>query len=74
MGYSRAVMVGVLKKVLPPEARSIVEVSREKEWEAYENIQSDIFDHVLAVIPEFELRVFQNPTGADFKLLAKTPD
>ena len=29
MGYSRAVMVGVLKKVLPPEARSIVEVSRE---------------------------------------------
>ena len=29
MGYSRAVMVGVLKKVLPPEARSIVEDSRE---------------------------------------------
>ena len=29
MGYSRAVMLGVLKKVLPPDARSIVEVSRE---------------------------------------------
>lgn len=43
--------------------------SSEKEWEAYENIQSDIFDHILAVIPEFELRVFQNPTGADLKHL-----
>ena len=31
----------------------------------YERIQSDVFDHVLAVIPEFGLRVFQNPSGAD---------
>jgi miniconductance mechanosensitive channel len=29
----------------------------------YEEIQSDLFDHILAVVPEFELRVFQNPTG-----------
>jgi hypothetical protein len=29
----------------------------------YEEIQSDLFDHILAVIPEFGLRVFQNPTG-----------
>ena len=36
----------------------------------YEAIQADIFDHVLAVIPEFELKVFQNPTGADFQNLA----
>lgn len=36
-------------------------------WENYENIQSDIFDHILAVIPEFELRIFQNPTGSDLK-------
>lgn len=32
----------------------------------YEAIQADIFDHLLAVLPEFELRVFQNPTGEDF--------
>lgn len=38
-------------------------------WTDYENIQADIFDHVLAVIPEFELRIFQNPTGSDFKNL-----
>ena len=35
-------------------------------WKNYEGIQSDIFDHILAVIPEFELRVFQDPTGQDF--------
>lgn len=35
------------------------------EWVIYEGIQSDVFDHVLAVIPEFDLRVFQNPSGAD---------
>jgi len=33
------------------------------EWGKFENIQSDIFDHVLAVIPEFELRVFQLPSS-----------
>lgn len=36
-----------------------------KEWVPYENIQSDVFDHVLAIIPEFDLRVFQNVSGYD---------
>ena len=31
----------------------------------YENIQSDIFDHLFAVVPQFGLRIFQNPTGFD---------
>lgn len=35
------------------------------EWAKYENVQSDIFDHVLAIVGEFELRVFQNPSGDD---------
>ena len=34
-------------------------------WAVYEGVQSDIFDHVFAVIPEFELKVFQQPSGAD---------
>lgn len=38
-------------------------------WTAYEGIQSDIFDHVLAILPEFDLRVFQVPSGADFTKL-----
>ncbi len=35
-------------------------------WSEYEDIQSDIFDHVLSIVPEFGLRVFQAPSGTDF--------
>lgn len=42
------------------------------EWVVYEGIQSDVFDHVLAVIPQFGLKVFQNPTGSDFAALRAT--
>lgn len=45
--------------------------SRIKAWAMYENIQSDIFDHILAAIPEFELQVFQNPTGSDFRMITQ---
>ena len=38
-----------------------------KEWVPYEGIQADVFDHLLAIVPEFGLRVFQNPTGEDFR-------
>jgi miniconductance mechanosensitive channel len=38
-------------------------------WAAYEGIQSDIFDHLLAILPEFGLRVFQHPSGADLREL-----
>ncbi|MGD2153486.1 MAG: mechanosensitive ion channel family protein [Gemmatimonadales bacterium] len=34
-------------------------------WVAYEGIQSDIFDHIIAIVPEFGLRVFQTPSGSD---------
>jgi miniconductance mechanosensitive channel len=34
-------------------------------WAEYEDIQSDIFDHLLAILPEFGLRAFQVPSGAD---------
>ncbi len=37
-----------------------------KEWVIYEGVQADVFDHVLAIIPEFDLSVFQSPSGADF--------
>jgi miniconductance mechanosensitive channel len=35
-------------------------------WLEYERIQADIFDHLLAAVPVFDLRVFQEPTGMDF--------
>jgi len=40
-------------------------------WVEYENIQADIFDHLLAILPEFGLRVVQQPTGSDLQDLAK---
>ena len=36
-------------------------------WADYERIQADIFDHLLAILPEFDLRVFQYPSGADLR-------
>jgi miniconductance mechanosensitive channel len=39
-------------------------------WAEYEGIMSDIFDHILAILPEFGLRVFQQPSGADLEKLA----
>ena len=44
-------------------------------WADYEGIQSDIFDHLLAVVPRFGLRVYQEPAGSDFAaaLHASTP-
>jgi miniconductance mechanosensitive channel len=38
-------------------------------WAAYEGVQADIFDHLLAVVPHFDLRVFQEPAGSDFQRL-----
>jgi len=39
-------------------------------WVEYESIQADIFDHILSVVPEFELRVFQFPSGGDLRQLS----
>jgi len=36
-------------------------------WGDYESIQADIFDHLLAILPEFGLKVFQDPSGGDFQ-------
>ncbi|MDB5990949.1 MAG: mechanosensitive ion channel protein MscS [Herbaspirillum sp.] len=36
-------------------------------WADYEAIQADIFDHLLAIIPEFGLRLFQRPAGTDMR-------
>lgn len=39
------------------------------DWSSYEDIQSDIFDHLLAAVKDFDLRVFQHPSGSDFSNL-----
>lgn len=65
-------MTFLVRQLQPGESGIPIEIyvfSKVQEWARYEDIQSDIFDHVLAAVPEFELQVFQNPSGADFRKL-----
>ena len=61
----------LMVRLLEPTERGIpMEIygfSREKKGVLYEAFLGNVFDHLLAVIPEFELSVFQNPSGEDFK-------
>jgi len=63
----------LLVRQLPPDADGLpIEIyvfSDDKRWAAYEDIRSDIFDHILAVTPEFGLRVYQHPSGKDVQEL-----
>ena len=66
-------MTFIVRQLAPTEHGLPLEIyifCKDKVWANYEAIQSDIFDHLLAVIPEFDLKVFQNPTGNDFKRLS----
>lgn len=59
-----------LVRQLPPSEHGLpLEIyvfSRDKRWASYEEIQADIFDHLFAALPVFDLRPFQSPTGHDF--------
>ena len=60
----------MVRQLQPTETGIPIELyffSSVKDWVPYEGIQSDVFDHVLAVIPEFELSVFQNVSGSDLR-------
>ena len=43
-------------------------------WVKYEEIQSDIFDHIFAVLPALRLRAHEAPTGHDPRALTKNPE
>jgi miniconductance mechanosensitive channel len=67
-------MTFLIRQLSPTEHGLPVEIyvfCKDKVWANYEAIQADIFDHILAVVPEFDLKVFQSPTGSDFKALAQ---
>ena len=42
-------------------------------WVPYENLQSEVFEHLFAVLPQFGLRVFQAPAGTDFSSVPVQP-
>jgi len=64
----------LIRQLAPSEKGIAIEIyvfTNITDWIAYEAIQADIFDHLLAVLSEFELQVFQNPTGKNFEQLGK---
>ena len=60
-----------LVRQLPPTETGLpLEIyvfTNDNNWVPYEEIQADIFDHLLAAVPGFGLRVFQSPTGSDVR-------
>ena len=67
-------MTFLVRQLQPNEKGLPIEIyvfSKDKAWANYEAIQADIFDHILAVVPEFELRVFQEPSGFDIHQISK---
>ncbi len=68
-------MTSLVRQLAPTEHGLPIEIyvfCKDIAWANYEAIQADIFDHLLAAIPEFDLKLFQNPTGSDFKAMAAT--
>lgn len=59
----------MIVRQLPPTTdglpMEIYAFTKDTAWVNHEGVAADIFDHVLAIIPEFDLRVFQNPSGHD---------
>lgn len=67
-------MTFLVRQLQPSETGLPIEIyvfSKNKNWGDYESIQADIFDHILAIIPEFDLRIFQSPTGHDIQDLSE---
>lgn len=46
--------------------------SKIKSWVEYEQVQADIMDHIFAIVGEFDLVVFQDPSGNDFRNILKS--
>jgi miniconductance mechanosensitive channel len=66
-------MTFLVRHLQPTESGIPIEIyvfCKEKQLSNYESIQADIFDHILAVVPEFGLRVFQAPSGSDINDLS----
>ncbi len=65
-------MTFIVRQLAPNEHGLPIEIysfCKDKAWANYEAVQSDIFDHLLAIAAEFDLRVFQYPTGNDLSKL-----
>mgnify|MGYP001183924869 CR=1 FL=1 len=67
-------MTFLVRQLAPTDCGVPIEVyvfCKDTVWANYESIQADIFDHIFAIIPEFDLRIFQRPSGADVNNLVR---
>ncbi|MEL7199760.1 MAG: mechanosensitive ion channel domain-containing protein [Pseudomonadota bacterium] len=68
----------MMVRQLPPSAQGVpLELycfTDTTKWSEFEDIQADIFDHLIAILPEFDLRLFQEPSGGDFANMALADD
>lgn len=63
----------MIRQLQPSESGLPLEIyffSRQKEWKKFEEVSCDVFEHLYAVIHEFDLRVYQKPSGYDMQLLS----
>ena len=63
-------MTFLVRQLAPTEKGLPIEVyvfCNDQRWVQYEAIQADIFDHIYAVLPQFDLRPFQNPSSSDIE-------
>ncbi len=66
-------MIQMVRQLAPEENGIPLEVyvfTSSTVWTEYEGIQSDVFDHILSIAGEFDLKLFQNPTGNDMRYIA----
>ncbi len=65
----------LVRQLAPTQQGLAIEIyvfTNDTNWVNYEGIQADIFDHLLAIAPEFEVRVFQSPSGGDVRAISGT--
>ena len=65
----------IVRQLAPTECGLPLEIygfTASTAWADYEGTQADVFDHLIAIMPEFGLRLFQQPTGLDFAQLGRT--
>lgn len=74
LAYIRKDMTIMVRQLAPSERGVPLEIyafSSIIEWVNYEKVQADIFDHLMAVVPLFYLRIYQSPTGNDLSKILK---
>ena len=66
----------IVRQLQPTEKGLPLEIyafSNQIAWKDYEAIQSDIFDHLIAILPEFGLKIYQAPSGYDMQITLSNP-